>query len=78
MKNQYPSVYVWWKLSCPAHVFNEIKGLDEGFKGWGGEDFDFAKRAKMAGNEIIINVNCKGYHLDHEKVNRNESSFLSR
>lgn len=64
--------------SCPAHVFNEIEGLDEGFKGWGGEDFDFAKRAKMAGNEIIINVNCKGYHLDHEKVNRNESRLLGK
>lgn len=64
--------------SCPANVFNEIEGLDEGFKGWGGEDFDFARRAKNAGNEIIINTNCKGYHLDHEKINRDKSRSIGK
>ena len=64
--------------SCPSRVFKEIEGLDEGFKGWGGEDFDFARRAKNAGNEIIINTNCKGYHLDHEKVNRDESRAIGK
>jgi GT2 family glycosyltransferase len=64
--------------SCPARVFKKIQGLDEGFKGWGGEDFDFARRAKNAGNEIIINVDCKGYHLDHEKVNRDKSRAIGK
>lgn len=64
--------------SCPSSIFKDIKGLDEGFKGWGGEDFDFARRAKNAGNQVIINTNCKGYHLDHEKVNRDKSRHIGK
>lgn len=64
--------------SCPADIFKRLGGLDEGFKGWGDEDFDFAKRAQITGNEVILNTNCKGYHLDHEKVNRNKSRSIGK
>ena len=33
-------------------ILLELNGLDEGFTGWGGEDFDFAKRAQLDGNDI--------------------------
>jgi glycosyltransferase involved in cell wall biosynthesis len=59
--------------SCPADVFRNLNGLDEGFKGWGGEDFDFARRAQLDGHDIIFNQNCIGYHLDHEAVNRDKT-----
>jgi GT2 family glycosyltransferase len=64
--------------SCPADIFKELGGLDEGFKGWGGEDFDFAKRAEMNGYKIIFNKNCIGYHLDHETVNRNNTRNIGK
>ena len=59
--------------SCPSDIFNELGGLDEGFKGWGGEDFDFARRAQYNGYNVILNVNCIGYHLDHKTVNRDKT-----
>jgi len=64
--------------SCPADIFNELGGLDEGFKGWGGEDFDFARRAQQNGDDVILNVNCIGYHLDHETTNRNKTRNIGK
>ncbi len=64
--------------SCPADIFNELGGLDEQFKGWGGEDFDFARRAQQNGDDVILNVNCIGYHLDHETTNRNETRNIGK
>ena len=40
--------------SCPANIFKKLGGLDEGFTGWGGEDFDFARRAELDGHNIIF------------------------
>jgi glycosyltransferase involved in cell wall biosynthesis len=59
--------------SCPANTFKKLEGLDEGFIGWGAEDFDFARRAELDGHNIILNANCIGYHLDHETVNRDKT-----
>ena len=64
--------------SCPSDIFNELGGLDEGFKGWGGEDFDFARRAQNNGEDVILNVNCIGYHLDHETINRDKSRSVGK
>ena len=64
--------------SCPADIFKELGGLDEGFKGWGGEDFDFARRAQVDGYDIVFNQNCIGYHLDHETVNRDETRSIGK
>ncbi len=64
--------------SCPANTFRKLNGLDEGFTGWGGEDFDFAKRAELDGNDIILNINCIGYHLDHETVNRDKTKSIGK
>ena len=40
--------------SCPANIFKKLDGLDEGFGGWGGEDFDFARRAQLDGHRYCI------------------------
>ena len=64
--------------SCPANTFRKLNGLDEGFTGWGGEDFDFARRAQLDGNDIILNINCIGYHLDHETVNRDKTKSIGK
>lgn len=64
--------------SCPANIFKKLNGLDEGFKGWGGEDFDFARRAQLDGHDIIFNQNCIGYHLDHETVNRDKTRSIGK
>ena len=64
--------------SCPSDIFNELGGLDEGFKGWGGEDFDFARRAEHNGEDVILNINCIGYHLDHETVNRSNTRSVGK
>ena len=64
--------------SCPANFFKKLGGLDEEFKGWGGEDFDFARRAQLDGRDIIFNQNCIGYHLDHETVNRDKTRSIGK
>ena len=64
--------------SCPADIFKKLGGLDEEFKGWGGEDFDFARRAQLDGHDIILNTNCIGYHLDHETFNRDETRSIGK
>lgn len=64
--------------SCPADIFKKLGGLDEEFKGWGGEDFDFARRAQLDGHDTILNTNCIGYHLDHETINRDETRSIGK
>ena len=64
--------------SCPASTFRKLGGLDEGFRGWGGEDFDFARRAELDGSDIILNTNCIGYHLDHETINRDSTKSIGK
>lgn len=64
--------------SCPANIFKKLGGLDERFKGWGGEDFDFARRAQLDGHDIILNTNCIGYHLDHETINRDKTKSIGK
>lgn len=64
--------------SCPASIFKKLGGLDEGFKGWGGEDFDFARRAQLEGHDVILNTDCIGYHLDHETVNRDKTRSIGK
>ena len=64
--------------SCPADIFKKLGGLDEQFKGWGGEDFDFARRAQLDGHDIMLNISCIGYHLDHETINRDQTRSIGK
>ena len=64
--------------SCPADIFKKLDGLDEGFKGWGGEDFDLARRAQLDGHNVILNINCIGYHLDHDTINRDKTRLIGK
>lgn len=64
--------------SMPSCVFKSLGGLDENFKGWGGEDFDIARRAQIDDHEILINFDSIGYHLDHKKVNRNKTRHIGK
>ena len=50
----------------------------EGFKGWGGEDFDFARRAQLDGHNVILNINSIGYHLDHDTINRDKTRLIGK
>lgn len=64
--------------SMPSCVFKSLGGLDENFQGWGAEDFDIARRAQIDGHEILINFNSIGYHLDHEKNNRENTKHIGK
>ncbi len=64
--------------SCPSYAFEQLGGLDENFQGWGGEDFDIARRAKNSGFNILLNTYALGYHLDHEKINRSTTRTIGK
>lgn len=64
--------------STPRHVFEKLEGLDENFKGWGGEDFDYAKRAEQISVSVYIDFYCVGYHLDHPTTNRDNTKHIGK
>ncbi|WP_165305023.1 glycosyltransferase family 2 protein [Pedobacter sp. SYP-B3415] len=61
----YP--YEWfWSLNfgCSAAVFDKIGRFDEQFKGYGGEDTDFAFSARANGVPLKV-VHATAYHQHH-------------
>lgn len=64
--------------STPRDVFEKLGGLDENFKGWGGEDFDYARRAQNEGVDVFIDFNALGYHLDHPTTNKDETKHIGK
>ena len=64
--------------SCTRKDFDEVGGLDENFKGWGGEDFDIARRLSRLGKPIKFCLQTIGFHLDHDKNPKQFTSHLGK
>jgi len=54
--------------------YQSIGGFDERFKGWGGEDLDFAERAVKQGYEAHFLIDAWGEHQVHSR----QESFHER
>jgi len=64
--------------SCTRKDFDKVGGLDENFKGWGGEDFDIARRLLRLGKSIKFSLKTIGFHLDHDKNPKKFTSHLGK
>lgn len=64
--------------SCKKNDFLEVNGLDENFRGWGGEDFDIGRRFSINGKSIKFSFDSIGFHLDHEKKPKKFTSHLGK
>ena len=58
--------HVFWSLNfaCTGRVFTRVGGFDEGYQGYGGEDTDFAFRARRAGVPLFDNA-AMAFHQYH-------------
>ncbi|WAH56360.1 galactosyltransferase-related protein [Pseudomonas silvicola] len=58
--------HLFWSLNfaCTGTVFARIGGFDEDYRGYGGEDTDFAFRARRAGVPVLDNA-AMAFHQYH-------------
>ena len=58
--------HLFWSLTfgCYATTFQKIGGFDESYVGYGGEDTDFAFRARRAGVPFFL-ADARCYHQHH-------------
>jgi hypothetical protein len=58
--------HLFWSLNfaCRGSTFARIGGFDEGYQGYGGEDTDFAFRARHEGVALIDN-SAMAFHQYH-------------
>jgi N-acetylglucosaminyl-diphospho-decaprenol L-rhamnosyltransferase len=58
---------LFWSLSfaMTAAAWDRLGGFDEGYEGYGGEDTDFAFRARSAGVPLIWVGGAHAYHQHH-------------
>lgn len=58
--------HLFWSLNfaCTASTFARIGGFDEGYRGYGGEDTDFAFRARHEGVPLLDNP-AMAFHQYH-------------
>lgn len=61
--------FVFWTchLSCRTDLLRKLKGFDEWFNSWGGEDMELGIRLFLAGAKFDMLVDCIALHLPHEK-----------
>lgn len=52
-------------VSISRHLLLKVGGFDEGFKGWGFEDWDLGYRLYQAGATFRCAPNVSGYHQEH-------------
>ena len=62
-----PNLFWGFQVSAPTALARKIRGYDESFVGWGGEDQNFAGRMKRAGATLIGRFDLLCYHLDHPR-----------
>lgn len=62
--------HLFWSLNfaCMGRTFARIGGFDEGYKGYGGEDTDFAFRARRNGVPLVGNA-AMAFHQYHPTYN---------
>ncbi|QNF28489.1 glycosyltransferase family 2 protein [Metabacillus elymi] len=52
-------------VSIPRNLLQKVGGFDEGFKGWGFEDWELGYRLYQAGATFRCDSNVSGYHQEH-------------
>lgn len=58
-------------VSFPTKLFDQVKGFDKNFKGWGVEDHELAFRFHTVGSSFYFLKEAEAFHLDHrKKINR--------
>lgn len=62
---------LFWSLSFAAtrETWDRLGGFDEGYEGYGGEDTDFAFRAREAGIALVWVGGAHAYHQHHPTSN---------
>ncbi len=58
---------LWGNICAPRAVLEEIRGYDESFTKWGGDDVDVRRRIQLAGYAIYSDEDVRVVHLS-EKV----------
>jgi glycosyltransferase involved in cell wall biosynthesis len=66
-------------ISVRRSNYNLVGPFDEGFKGWGCEDWEFGYRLYRHGVKIIDNPNVKVYHQEHPRNigNQNKDCLIN-
>lgn len=71
-----PALCYWGgNMGIPKARYEELKGFNETYTGWGGEDVEFALRAIQAGCELHFSVDVWAEHQIHP---RNDAFFLQK
>lgn len=60
-------------ISLRRSAFDLVGPFDEGFKGWGCEDWEFGYRLYKQGMKIMDNPHVKVYHQEHPRNVRNQN-----
>ena len=69
---------LFWSLNfaCTRATFGRIGGFDEGYRGYGGEDTDFAFRARAAG-VAVYQAEARAFHQYHPTYHPPLNHFAS-
>lgn len=85
-----PHAGLFWSLAfgVRADTFDRLGSFDETFTGYGGEDTDFAFRARNEGIPVLLSADALAFHQPHEScdpplqhfadIMRNASIFHAR
>jgi GT2 family glycosyltransferase len=85
-----PNAGLFWSLAfgIRRRTFEDLKGFDEGYEGYGGEDTDFGFRAEGAGVPLIFLGGTGAFHQHHGVISpplhhlhdivRNANRFFQR
>jgi GT2 family glycosyltransferase len=63
-------------VSVNRKLIEKVKGFDENFKSWGGEDNDLGIRLAINGAEYYYSEEAINYHLSHESNYQDASQSL--
>ncbi|MCG7499726.1 glycosyltransferase [Vibrio sp. Of7-15] len=79
--NSWPVPFdIFWTchVSMEKSLFEKVKGFDESFNKWGGEDFELGIRLHKSPVYWELNRDCKSIHLSHDHEIENTSKINFR